>query len=206
WQIPLEGRSNLPDFSSLRWSSFSGGGHYAPPVYLAHRRWHLRQVSTTSTVLPSSPNRLTVVYHYDSSGALSKVTNSDGSIYWQALETNARGQHVGVRLGNGVMTANVYSPSTGALMGRSSGIGLGTGVQAITYTYDTLGNLTSRTDANQGLTEKFTYDGLIFTAPSIRRDAQPTHGGKITLDFTMNAVHPVKAPASPQPCHAGRLE
>ena len=41
-----------------------------------------------------------------------------------------------------------------------AGVGSGSAVESLSYTYDVLGNLLSRGDANTGLGESFGYDSL----------------------------------------------
>ena len=62
--------------------------------------------------------------------------------------------------GNGVVTNRSFSPNTGRLTAIQAGVGGGTGIANYSYGYDLLGNLTSRADAKQSLTETFGYDVL----------------------------------------------
>nr|MBP7610587.1 RHS repeat-associated core domain-containing protein [Steroidobacteraceae bacterium] len=52
-----------------------------------------------------------------------------------------------------------YSANSSRLTGQSSAIGATT-LQQFAYTYDAVGNIASRSDVQQSLSESFTYDGL----------------------------------------------
>ena len=60
--------------------------------------------------------------------------------------------------GNGVATAKTFAPLTGDLTAIQSGTG--GAVQNFGYSYDVLGRLTTRSDANTRLSEPFTHNGL----------------------------------------------
>ena len=60
--------------------------------------------------------------------------------------------------GNSVVTTQTFEPLTGRL--STIRAGTGNAVQNFGFGYDTIGNLTSRTDANTGLSEIFGYDNL----------------------------------------------
>ncbi len=97
---------------------------------------------------------------YNSYGYLQKVT--DGIIdYWEADSLNASGQLTHQTLGNGITTQHIYDNATGLLKAIGTSTTLGTyNVQDLSFTFDTLGNLTQRQDIKQGLTEDFLYDVL----------------------------------------------
>ena len=60
--------------------------------------------------------------------------------------------------GNGIVTSRTFNADTGALTGITSGSA--GAVQSHAYTYDLLGKLLTRTDANTALNETFVYDEL----------------------------------------------
>ena len=60
--------------------------------------------------------------------------------------------------GNGVVTTQSFDPLTDRL--TSILAGAGNAVENFSYTYDVLGNVLSRADANENLSETFTYDNL----------------------------------------------
>lgn len=136
---------------------------YAPPVYQAYAGATVKAVTDT-------PYRFTVRYNYDpASGALEAVSNADtGFIYWRAATdggvapVDAFGHIVGYVDGNNVSTVTTYDAATGVVTGIGTGTGTGQSdnVQELVYTRDSFGNLKQRCDANKGLVENFTYDGL----------------------------------------------
>ena len=71
--------------------------------------------------------------------------------------------------GNGVVTRQSFDPQTGRLTAILAGAG--SIVENFSYTYDVLGNVLSRADANQNLTETFTYDAVLLPqrrSPALR--------------------------------------
>jgi YD repeat-containing protein len=113
---------------------------------------------------PSSmvyPTGLTVNTAYTAYGQLSQLTNgSTGASYWQANTVDARGNVTTDSLGNGVSEARTYDAATGHLTGITSSSGTAGLIQNLSYNFDTLGNLQSRTDSKQAITESFVYDTL----------------------------------------------
>lgn len=100
---------------------------------------------------------------YDANGYLIQVTDNDflnPVTYWKADESNARGQLTKETFGNNQVTARSYDVATGRLKGITTGVGTGSDIQYLQYSYDSIGNLSSRTDVNQDLLETFGYDDL----------------------------------------------
>ena len=63
--------------------------------------------------------------------------------------------------GNGLTTALDYDQARGYITSILTGQSTGTEVQSLSYTWDAVGNLTSRADQNQnGAKQTFTYDAL----------------------------------------------
>ena len=110
----------------------------------------------------SYPTGLKVKNVYTALGYLKEVRNAAASneLYWQLDAANARGQTTQYTLGNGLTTVNSYDDDTGRIKGIITGGGIAGNIQNLNYNFDTLGNLTSRNDVNQSLTETFTYDSL----------------------------------------------
>ena len=70
--------------------------------------------------------------------------------------------------------------------GRLTNVGTGTGnaVQNLSYTYDQLGNPLSRSDANTGLSETFTYDAINrLTATTVNLSPTP-----LSKTFSYDAI------------------
>lgn len=108
-------------------------------------------------------------YTYSALGYLSAVTGGGTNGYtqtvsYQVLAMNAQGQITQYRYGNQVTTVKTHDAATGRLMAQSATLdGQGSGnVLAQTYSYDSLGNLTARTDSSPGVgtQESFSYDSL----------------------------------------------
>jgi RHS repeat-associated protein len=103
--------------------------------------------------------RFQVKNHYNPLGYLSKVTSFDGGlVYWRAQELNARGQLELALLGNGASVMNTYRPETGLLDGIL--VDANDLIYHMSYEIDEVGNIESRTDQRQSLTEAFQYDIL----------------------------------------------
>jgi len=147
------------------------------------------RLSSVSTSMAVSPRVDVIDYSYDTSGRLetltypqSVVSNSrfaikrvynqygyltevqdaanSSNVYWEASESNARGQLTKVLLGNGLESFYGYSVSNGWLSAHEVGNSTSTTLHDKSYSYDDVGNLLSRGDGILGYTEHFTYDNL----------------------------------------------
>ncbi len=104
------------------------------------------------------------VYTY-SNGYLDTVTQVENSVSYPRYDLvamDARGWEMQASLGNGALDVQtLYDRVNGLVNAIKTGPGLTTGVQNLSFTWDKVGNLKSRTDSNQsGLTETLTYDAL----------------------------------------------
>ena len=126
------------------------------------------------------PGGLSISRDYHASGLHVRtrdITGSTDSILWALGDTtNDRGQLTHELYGNGVVTAHAYAGNNGLLSGITSGRltenntvnDLHGDIQTLSYEFDSLGNLHSRTTQrsdNNGLafeeiTERFAYDSL----------------------------------------------
>jgi RHS repeat-associated protein len=107
----------------------------------------------------SYPSGLQVAYGYNALGFQTNLTNSGtGEVYWTANTRDAELRLIQQTSGNGVVTTQSYHPLTGDLQAIQAGPG--NAVQNFGFGYDLIGNITSRSDANTGLSETFTYDSL----------------------------------------------
>ncbi len=107
----------------------------------------------------SYPSGLTVAYAYNAYGYQNQLTNaSSGEVYWTADARDAELRLTQQTAGNGVATTQTFDPVMGRLTDIQSGADAT--VQSFGYSYDLIGNLVSRTDANTALSETFTYDSL----------------------------------------------
>jgi len=103
-----------------------------------------------------------VIRHvYNARGYLTELRNAQTSaLYWHALDSDARGHLTRDSLNNeSVITDRAYDPDKDTLNSiRTTGsAGL---IQDLGYSFDVRGNLLSRTDNRQVLTETFDYDTL----------------------------------------------
>lgn len=138
------------------------------------------QPAVTSQVYDSVTGRLIeqtwptgykAIYEYTTAGAnwsaghLWRVRGMDGATQnalWQAMDKDPQGRLIRYQGGNGVVTLKNIEQATGkthSLKGTLTGQTEGN-VLDHSYTYDKLGNLLTRNDANTGVNEGFGYDEL----------------------------------------------
>lgn len=108
------------------------------------------------------PGGFRIRNEYAAQGYLREVRNDAGNgLLWRVDGLNARGQVEQARLGNGLLTKQQFDTRTGFLQTIQTGPSGAPGqVQNLAFAFDAIGNLTSRSDRNQSLTETFTYDRL----------------------------------------------
>jgi RHS repeat-associated protein len=98
---------------------------------------------------------------YNARGYLSEVANAvSGARLWKADIVDARGNVNFSTLGNGLVTERRYDPGTGRLQRIQTDIHGQVSVQQTAYEFDALGNMRSRRDELQNMTELATYDSL----------------------------------------------
>jgi len=96
---------------------------------------------------------------YNNFGHLLQVTDNAGStVYWQADLEGPTGRVLSETLGNGLTTSRAYDVTDRL----TSGVVNATGgaLQNLAFSYDDIGNVTTRTDAVDSVTENFGYDKL----------------------------------------------
>ena len=81
-------------------------------------------------------------------------------VYYTVIRSDARGNVVEDRRHDtlALQTTRTFDPATGRVATITSGSGAS--IQQLTYAFDLAGNLVSRSDARQALTETFRYDAL----------------------------------------------
>jgi RHS repeat-associated protein len=105
------------------------------------------------------PSGFKVNYTYTQLGYLSEVRNTaTNALYWKANRMDAEGHLLEQAYGNGVVTQQDFDPLTGRI--KAIRAGANASVQNLAYTYDKRGNLLTRSDSNQSLSESFLYDNL----------------------------------------------
>lgn len=105
---------------------------------------------------------------YTSLSFLCRITDTAGSptcssaggatVFWTANTLDAELHLTQQTAGNGVVTTDTFDSNTGLLTNVRAGPS--DSVAAFDYIYDSLGNLTYRSDNFQGLFERYCYDGL----------------------------------------------
>ena len=111
--------------------------------------------SRLSTV--TYPSGFVATYAYTSLGYAQQVSGGS-QVYWTANTRDAELRLLTQTAGNGVVTTQSFDPLTDRL--TSILAGSGNAVESFSYTYDVLGNVLTRADANESLTETLTYDDL----------------------------------------------
>jgi RHS repeat-associated protein len=104
------------------------------------------------------PSGFVATYGYTALGYSQQLADTGGHVFWTANARDAEQHLTQQTAGNGVVTFQSFDPQTGRLLNISAGSS--NTVQSFSYTYDVLGNVQSRQDANAGLSESFTYDPL----------------------------------------------
>ncbi|MGC2780213.1 MAG: RHS repeat-associated core domain-containing protein [Bradyrhizobium sp.] len=107
----------------------------------------------------SYPSGFTARYGYNTLGFANQLQDdTNAQSYWAANAMDADGHLTQQTAGNGLVTSRVFDPLTGRLASVATGVG--SAVQNLSFGYDRLGNLTSRSDANTNVSESFNYDEL----------------------------------------------
>jgi RHS repeat-associated protein len=111
--------------------------------------------SRLSTV--TYPSGFVATYSYTSLGYSQQVSGGS-QVYWTANTRDAELRLTQQTAGSGVVTTQVFDPLTDRLISILAGGDYG--VESFTYSYDVLGNVLTRSDNNESLTETLTYDNL----------------------------------------------
>jgi RHS repeat-associated protein len=129
----------------------------------------------------TSGYRLRVRYEY-SNNLLRQVHDYNSSaVFWEAVSTDAFGHVQDESFGNGVQTFTDFDQASGRMEARQAGLGGGSGLINAATTWDLNGNLSTRQDLNQSLTETFTYD-------SLDRLDYGQRNGVTNVDVTLDAI------------------
>ncbi len=107
----------------------------------------------------SYPSGFTAKYLYNAYGYLSQIKdNRSGAVIWTANARDAELHLTQSTFGNGVVENQTFNTNTG--LPSSITAGPSNSVANFTYSWDTIGNLLSRTDNIESTTETFCYDAL----------------------------------------------
>jgi len=182
------------------WKTTGPGGYLEEISYdslgrpLSTRKTQFGETFTTSStydalgrpLTETDAGGLTVVHEYDplysfpvsltlAGGPPGSNFPGVGTVLWQAGRFDSSGRALSQTLAQGVTTAASYHPTSGLLTGLSASRN-GTVLQQKTYGWDTLGNLSSRSDFIVGRSEIFTYDSL----NRLTQSAVSSHSGAPT--------------------------
>ena len=132
----------------------------------------------------SFPGAVNVNLTYTSLSYLQKITDaSTGTVYWTQTTADAERHITAETYGNSVSTSMGFDPKTGRLLTIQAGSG--DSISNLTYVYDYLGNVKTRQDGNQSLTETFVYDNLNRVKSS---SVNSTGAGIVTLSYNYDAL------------------
>ena len=106
---------------------------------------------------------------------------NSSAVFQEALSTDAFGHVQDETFGNGVQTFTDFDQASGRMEARQTGLGGGSGLINAATAWDLNGNLSTRQDLNQSLTESFVYD-------SLDRLDYGQRNGSTNLDVTLDAI------------------
>ncbi len=152
---------------------------------------------------------LTVVHEYDPNYSFPTAlrigpgSEGAGTLLWQAGTFDSKGRAISQTLAQGVSASATYHTATGLLATMNASQG-GTSLQAKSYAWDSLGNLTARNDTLTARGETFSYDTLnrvtgstvatlpgstISTVPPPAAYAYATNGNLLSKPGLSNVVY-----------------
>ncbi len=109
--------------------------------------------------LVTYPSGFAVKYVYTSLGYLSQIKNNATSAsLWTANNADAELQITQETSGNGVAINRTFDANTGVI--QTIQAGTANAVANLSFGFNAVGSLTSRSDLTQGVTETFTYDNM----------------------------------------------
>ena len=140
------------------------------------------QLDSLTYPATNSGSRFKLAYEYDS-GELVRIRDAStpGSFLWRLNARDAAGNVLDETLGAAIRVITGFNPVSGVMDYRQAGVGGGSGIQDLAYTWDANENLVSRRDLKQGLTEEFRYDALD-RLDDVRRN------GAVSLDLSYDAI------------------
>ncbi len=131
----------------------------------------------------AGPGTALKVRHDYGAGRVTQLGNADspGEPWWTLNAQDAAGNAIDETFGSTLRVVSGFSPLTGELEYRQSGINGGTTVQNLDWDWDAVGNLARRRDLAQGLAEEFRYDSLDRLVDSRRN-------GAVNLELAYDAI------------------
>jgi len=135
------------------------------------------------------------IYAYDNRSYLLSLTDSQGRSWWDSPVYDYMDRVTSVRKGSDLTTVRTYRPTDGVLTGITTG-----SIQNLSFDYDGLGNLTSRSDALVTGGESLIYDNLNRLKTSKQGTTiyadngnimnKPDVAGAASDSYTYDSVHP----------------
>ncbi len=121
------------------------------------------------------------------------ATLSSGTMLWQPATVDAWGHATADQLGNGVTDRSTFEASTGRPTTLLAGAGsTGTGVLNLSYVWDSLGRLSTRTDSNgagdaNAVVDGYQYDGVDrLVQYTVQAPGVPNYTRTVTMQY--NAI------------------
>jgi RHS repeat-associated protein len=153
------------------------------------------------------PTGFGVKYKYDSFGHVIEIDNAaTNALLWKVTNANANNNPLSETFGNNITTVKTYYPDTGRLQRSLATTSSGSSVQDLSFTYDYLGNVTSRNELiNQTtgatLLENFSYDNLnrltSVSSPNSKTITYDELGNIITKSDVGTYTYGTGSPGSP---------
>lgn len=107
------------------------------------------------------PSDIVLRHGYSVHGALETIAGAvSGTVYWRARDWDHWGKVSESERANGIISTWTRDAAVGHLDAITTGPGAVGSVQSLYYEWDVIGNLKSRADSLQGVTESFDYDEL----------------------------------------------
>ncbi len=130
----------------------------------SYRFWRPQSVIQSGNQLDHNWNSFESINTYNSRGAITKVTDGTGHVWWEINEADfdAKGHLLEYKLGNDVVTTQEFNPDTGRIEEIELS-NMSNGLSTYGFQYDRLGNLTDRSltrTMKTNLSESFSYDKL----------------------------------------------
>lgn len=165
-----------------------------------------KPLDVTYPASTGSPLKVRYAYQAGFEKSVTDWTNGiAGTVYWTAHTQDARGHLTKEVYGNNQIANLAFDQTTGRLLTIQTGAGGGAGTQNLAYAWDKVGNLSSRQDVSQSLTESFQYDAVYRLTNAQRNGLSPitvTYNdiGNITNKSDVGAyTYPAYGPGSVRP-------
>jgi RHS repeat-associated protein len=151
--------------------------------YLFSFKYNALGLLDVLTFPAAGPGAALKVRHDYGAGRVVRLGNADptGESWWTLNAQDAAGNALDETFGSSLRVVSGFSPLTGELEYRQSGINGGVAVQDLDWDWDAAGNLMRRRDLAQGLAEDFRYDSLDRLVDSRRN-------GTVNLELAYDAI------------------